>query len=198
MAQTFGGFKNISYFYTRNLIDNHMHYPSSEANASEQKEQRIHLRHNLTPAEALLWRALKGRGVGGLKFRRQQGIGPFVLDFYCPEARLCVELDGSAHDYRYDYDERRTAYLAQQGIRVIRFTNDQVFTCLEGVVAQILRAAAPHPCRGGVPVGRGGDSNPSTEVTDPTPDPSPCRGGERLRAATPHPCRGGVPAGRGQ
>ena len=175
-----------------------MHYPSSEANASEQKEQRIHLRHNLTPAEALLWRALKGRGVGGLKFRRQQGIGPFVLDFYCPEARLCVELDGSAHDYRYDYDERRTAYLAQQGIRVIRFTNDQVFTCLEGVVAQILHAATPHPCRGGVPVGRGGDSNPSTEVTDPTPDPSPCRGGERLRvplsksyerlrAATPHP-----------
>jgi adenine-specific DNA-methyltransferase len=79
-----------------------------------------------------------------------------VLDFYCPEARLCVELDGSAHDHRYDYDERRTAYLAQQGIRVIRFTNDQVFTCLEGVVAQILRAAAPHPCRGGVPVGRGG------------------------------------------
>ena len=136
-----------------------MHYPSSEANASEQKEQRIHLRHNLTPAEALLWRALKGRGVGGLKFRRQQGIGPFVLDFYCPEARLCVELDGSAHDHRCDYDERRTAYLAQQGIRVIRFTNDQVFTCLEGVVAQILRAAAPHPCRGGVPVGRGGDSN---------------------------------------
>ena len=134
-----------------------MHYPSSEANASEQKEQRIHLRHNLTPAEALLWRALKGRGVGGLKFRRQQGIGPFVLDFYCPEARLCVELDGSAHDYRYDYDEQRTAYLAQQGIRVIRFSNDQVFTCLEGVVAQILRAAAPHPCRGGVPVGRGGD-----------------------------------------
>ena len=146
-----------------------MHYPSSEANASEQKEQRIHLRHNLTPAEALLWRALKGRGVGGLKFRRQQGIGPFVLDFYCPEARLCVELDGSAHDYRYDYDERRTAYLAQQGIRVIRFTNDQVFTCLEGVVAQILRAAAPHPCRGGVPAGRGGDSNPSAEVTDPNP-----------------------------
>ena len=169
-----------------------MHYPSSEANASEQKEQRIHLRHNLTPAEALLWRALKGRGVGGLKFRRQQGIGPFVLDFYCPEARLCVELDGSAHDYRYDYDERRTAYLAQQGIRVIRFSNDQVFTCLEGVVAQILRAAAPHPCRGGVPAGRGGDSNsssevtdpnPSAEVTDPTPDPSPCRGGERLRTA---------------
>lgn len=136
-----------------------MHYPSSEANASEQKEQRIHLRHNLTPAEALLWRALKGRGAGGLKFRRQQGIGPFVLDFYCPEARLCVELDGSAHDHRCDYDERRTAYLAQQGIRVIRFTNDQVFTCLEGVVAQILRAAAPHPCRGGVPAGRGGDSN---------------------------------------
>jgi hypothetical protein len=56
---------------------------------------------------------------------------------------------------------------------VIRFSNDQVFTCLEGVVAQILRAAAPHPCRGGVPAGRGGDSNPLAEVTDPTPDPSP-------------------------
>ena len=116
-----------------------MHYNSAEANAAEHKDQRKSLRRNLTPAEATLWRALKGRGAGGWKFRRQQGIGPFILDFYCPEVRLCVELDGSVHDYSYDYDEQRTAYLNAQGIRVVRFRNEQVFTCLDGVVAEIVR-----------------------------------------------------------
>jgi very-short-patch-repair endonuclease len=69
----------------------------------------------VTSAEATLWRALKRRGAGGLKFRRQQGIGSYVLDFYCPDRRLCVELDGSSHDYRYEYDEARTQFLAEQG-----------------------------------------------------------------------------------
>ena len=118
-----------------------MHYNTAKANAADQKDQRKALRSNMTPAEATLWRALKGRGAGGLKFRRQQGIGPYVLDFYCAERRLCVELDGSSHEYKYDYDEQRTAYLSQQGISVIRFTNEQVFTSLEGVVAEIVRAA---------------------------------------------------------
>ena len=94
----------------------------------------------MTAAEATLWRALKGRSAGGWKFRRQQGIGPYVLDFYCPEAKLCIELDGSSHDYRYEYDERRTAYLNEQGIRVIRFRNEQVFMCLEAVVKEIVEA----------------------------------------------------------
>ena len=88
-----------------------------------------------------------------MKFRRQQGIGPYILDFYCPERKLCVELDGSSHDYRYDYDEQRTAYLNGQGIRVVRFTNEQVFSCMNSVVAEIVRVA--------------------NDITDPTPNPSP-------------------------
>ena len=130
-----------------------MHYKSAKANAASQKDQRKALRQNMTPAEATLWQALRGRGAGGLKFRRQQGIGPYVLDFYCPERRLCVEIDGTSHDYRYEYDEVRTRFLAEQGIRVVRFRNEQVFACFDGVVAEIIRAAE--------------------EITDPTPCPSP-------------------------
>ena len=151
-----------------------MHYNTAKANDATQKGQRKALRSNMTPAEATLWRALKGRGAGGLKFRRQQGIGPYVLDFYCPERRLCVEVDGSSHDYRYEYDEQRTQFLAEQGIRVVRFRNEQVFTCLVGVVAEIIRAAQlPTPLRGGVAEGRGGVNAADEEDTDPTPDPSP-------------------------
>ena len=93
----------------------------------------------MTHAEVVLWQALKNRGVGGYKFRRQQGIGPYILDFYCPELHLCVELDGSSHEYKSDYDAQRTKYLNNQEIRVVRFKNEQVITCLEGVIADILR-----------------------------------------------------------
>ena len=118
-----------------------MHYPTAIANAKEQKEYRKALRNNMTPAEAMLWRALKGRGTDGMKFRRQQGIGPFILDFYCPEHRLGIELDGDSHDHKYEYDEKRTEYLRDQGIRVLRFSNQQVFTSLQGVLDEIVRAA---------------------------------------------------------
>ena len=77
---------------------------------------------------------MRGRGAGDWKFRRQQGIGPYVLDFYCPELRLCVELDGSSHDYRFEYDEQRTAFLGEQDIRVVRFRNEQVWASVEGIV----------------------------------------------------------------
>ncbi len=130
-----------------------MHYPTAIANAKEQKAYRKALRNDMTPAEATLWRALKSRGVGNMKFRRQQGIGPFVLDFYCPAHRLGIELDGSSHDNKFEYDEKRTEYLREQGIRILRFSNEQVFTSIQGVLAEIVRAA--------------------DEVTDPTPDPSP-------------------------
>ena len=91
------------------------------------------------PAESLLWRALKGKGAGGFKFRRQQGIGPYVLDFYCPELRLGVELDGDSHDYKFEYDEKRTLFLNEQGIKVIRFRNEQIWANFNGVVEEIVR-----------------------------------------------------------
>ena len=116
-----------------------MHYKTAKANESEQKILRKELRSHATPAEAVLWKMLKGRNADGMKFRRQQGIGPYVLDFYCPELRLCVELDGSSHDYKYEYDEQRTEFLQKQGIRVLRFRNEQVWQGLDFVVDEIVR-----------------------------------------------------------
>ena len=118
-----------------------MHYKFAKANRKDQKPQRKSLRQNMTPAEATLWQWLKGRGAGGWKFRRQQGIGPYVLDFYCPELRLCVELDGSSHDFKYEYDEERTKYLNEQGIQVIRFPNELVWMNPDGIIAEIVRFA---------------------------------------------------------
>ena len=116
-----------------------MHYKTAKANESEQKILRKELRSHATPAEAVLWKMLKGRNADGMKFRRQQGIGPYVLDFYCPELCLCVELDGSSHDYKYEYDEQRTEFLQNQGIRVLRFSNEQVWQGLDFVVDEIVR-----------------------------------------------------------
>ena len=120
-----------------------MHYNTAEANSKEHRDMRRELRSNATPAEAALWRALwralKGHGAGGYKFRRQQGIGPYILDFYCPELRLCVELDGASHDYKYEYDEQRTEYLRRQGIRVVRFENRLVWTSIDRIVEQIVQ-----------------------------------------------------------
>ena len=116
-----------------------MHYDSAKANPKLQKEARKQLRNNATPSEAILWRALRGRNTGGYKFRRQQGIGAYILDFYCPELRLCIELDGSSHDHKYDYDERRTAFLNEQGIKVVRFQNDLVLANVDAVAKEIVR-----------------------------------------------------------
>src|SRR4051795_6949535 len=81
------------------------------------------LRRALTLPEVVLWQALRGGGVGGLRFRRQHPVGPYVLDFYCPALRLAVEVDGAAHDIpdQAGRDLRRDAWLAEQGIRVRRF-----------------------------------------------------------------------------
>ena len=116
-----------------------MRYKSAKANCLEQKDQRKSLRNHATPAEALLWRALKGKSAAGFKFRRQQGIGPYILDFYCPFLKLCIELDGSSHDYKSEYDAVRTSFLQSQSIRVIRFKNEQVWANVDDVVAEIIR-----------------------------------------------------------
>ncbi len=69
------------------------------------------LRTNMTPAERILWQALRRRQVSGLRFRRQYPIGPFILDFACPSIRLVVEVDGPVHDETVDYDQARTGQL---------------------------------------------------------------------------------------
>ena len=104
------------------------------------KNFRRELRTHGTHAEATLWLRLKGRQLGGYRFRRQFSVGRFILDFYCPETRLAVELDGAGHytEEGRAYDQARTEYLEQVfGIRVIRFENREVFERMEGVLGEI-------------------------------------------------------------
>jgi len=100
------------------------------------------LRNNMTPAEQIVWPALRRRQVSGLRFRRQYPIGPFILDFVCPSIRLVVEVDGPVHDETVDYDQARTGQLQHYGYRVLRFRNDDIAGQLEDVLKRIRAAAA--------------------------------------------------------
>jgi very-short-patch-repair endonuclease len=106
------------------------------------KPLRRTLRSSLTPAEALLWKNLQRSRLDGKKFRRQHSVGSYVLDFYCPECRLAVELDGAGHfdSIRSEYDARRTDYLNNLEIRVVRFENRRIFEDLESVLEAIRRS----------------------------------------------------------
>ncbi|HEX6036442.1 endonuclease domain-containing protein [Longimicrobium sp.] len=95
------------------------------------------LRKDMTEAERVLWSALRGEKVGGLRFRRQHAVGPFILDFYCPSARLGIELDGPIHEAQRELDQARTEALETQGIRIIRFPNERVMADLESVLQDI-------------------------------------------------------------
>lgn len=112
---------------------------SHRHNEKDQKELRQTLRNNATAAEATLWKALKGKQVEGLKFRRQFGVGPYVLDFYCPELKFAIELDGEVHNsYSAEKrDEARTKFLNENGIEVIRFRNEVVFYNIAGIIEEI-------------------------------------------------------------
>ena len=105
------------------------------------------LRREATDAERRLWSALRDRRLEGYRFRRQYPIAPFIADFACTRHRLIVEADGGQHDGS-ETDLRRTAWLENQGWRVLRFWNNDVLTNTEGVVETILRELAatdPHP-----------------------------------------------------
>ena len=97
------------------------------------------LRRESTDAERLLWRHLRNRALLGLKFRRQHAIPPFFLDFACPEIALAIELDGGQHmsEEALAGDARRTAFLEGQGYCVLRFSNIDVLTNIEGVMLAI-------------------------------------------------------------
>ncbi len=104
------------------------------------RTRRRALRGRQTDAERLLWRLLRTRQFLGLKFRRQHPVGPYIVDFYCAERRLAVELDGGQH-FTVEglaYDRRRTEYLASRGVRVVRFTNGDLFENTDGVLEMLL------------------------------------------------------------
>ncbi len=103
------------------------------------------LRRDMTLPEVVLWSRLRQGRLDGLRFRRQHPIGPYVLDFYCADARLAVEVDGMAHDFseQIRHDERRTERLSEARINVLRFAASDILKeeTLEGVLLAILEAA---------------------------------------------------------
>ncbi|WP_370525854.1 MULTISPECIES: endonuclease domain-containing protein [Methylococcus] len=133
------------------------------------------LRQRQTDAETCLWALLRDRRLADCKFRRQHPLGNYILDFYCHEKKLAIELDGGQHNApaAQIYDERRSAFLKDQGIHVLRFWNDQVLQQTEAVLEQIWFALTavhspdsltPNP----LPVGEGGIKT-SRAFANPSP-----------------------------
>lgn len=133
-----------------------------------QKETARRLRREATGPERLLWSRLSRRKLADLRFRRQHPMGPYFLDFYCPEIALCIELDGEQHGQSRGlrHDAKRDAFLSAQGVTILRFWNHEVRTHLRDVLdtiyqraselkqQQSLTARFPSPWKG---EGQGGD-----------------------------------------
>ena len=105
----------------------------SEAKVIRSKQ----LRSEMTPTERILWSELRANRLQGLKFRRQQIIDGFIVDFYCHGAGVVVELDGPVHDEKKEADAERECVLTGRGLLVLRFTNDEIQTDLNSVVEKI-------------------------------------------------------------
>ena len=100
------------------------------------------LRRQMTPAERRLWQRLRANRLDGLHFRRQQIIAGFIVDFYCHQADLIIEVDGPIHSDQHAADEEREAILSSRELRVLRFTNAQVLQDLPSVLDTIREASA--------------------------------------------------------
>ena len=103
------------------------------------------LRREASPAERRLWAAISSGRLNGHRFTRQFQIGPFFADLVCRKQKLVVEIDGFSHDMRQTHDAKRDRYLANEGYRVLRFSNDDVAERLEGIVEIIALALASPP-----------------------------------------------------
>ena len=103
------------------------------------KEYSRQLREHMTDAENCLWAKIRLKETG-CQFYRQKPIGDYIVDFFCPKAKLVIEVDGSRHfsDEMLEYDRVRDEYMSSLGLRVLRFTNNDVLTNMDGVVERIL------------------------------------------------------------
>jgi len=160
-------------------------------NQPEHKAKRKYLRASMPSAEVILWSKLKDRKLLGCKFRRQYGIHSYSIDFYSPDLKLAIELDGDSHYLTggQDHDSRRDATIRSFGIRILRFLNSDVYENLEGVWEAIARAAREQmrQYRSSNPPGRRIKcATRAKKIVDPTPPTPPCEGGEKQR-----PLRGG-------
>ena len=109
--------------------------PKSPPNVRQRAKE---LRKDQTKAEAILWEKLRNRKLSGHKFRRQQPIGPFIVDFYCRKSKLVIELDGGIHQAQKGYDTARTQWLEDNSFTVLRFLNQEVEENIEAVFSTIL------------------------------------------------------------
>jgi very-short-patch-repair endonuclease len=100
---------------------------------------RRNLRHSLTPPERLFWSRVACRNFFGLKFRKQHGLGNYIVDFYCAERGLVVEIDGDSHAESMNYDAERTAYIAGFGYTIIRYGNRDILYNLDGVMEDLAK-----------------------------------------------------------
>ncbi len=114
-------------------------------NEQQLKERRKGLRRGQTEAEKLLWGRLRSKQICGLKFHRQFSVGPYILDFFCPQIKLAIELDGGQHaeEGNKEYDAIRTDYLKGIGIEVLRFWNNEVIKNINGVLSKIVERVTP-------------------------------------------------------
>ncbi|MEA5582506.1 DUF559 domain-containing protein [Nodularia harveyana UHCC-0300] len=103
------------------------------------------MRTEPTLSEKLLWQRLKNKQLLGFKFRRQQVIDRFIVDFYCHDIKLVIEVDGEVHNYTQLKDAIRQEFLESLGLRVVRFKNEDVLLNIEGVLEKILVTIRPHP-----------------------------------------------------
>ena len=111
-------------------------------NRSLGKQKRQQLRRTMNECEVILWVSLKGKGLGNYRFRRQYGIGRYVTDFYCPKAKLVIEIDGGAHlsDDAKEYDKVRDDFIQVLGLRILRFKNADVLHNLPAVLKSVAKA----------------------------------------------------------
>jgi len=166
----------------------------------EMTERARRLRRNLTDVERKLWQRLRRDQLNGLNFRRQHPVGPYVLDFYCPSIRLAIELDGGQHtfDRQRRHDERRTRWLEANGIKLLRFWNNDVTDNLSGVLESIALTASELTPSPTLPLSGGGGRESAARATNKSRN-----SGDRLRErklaprAPTSPCKGEVAAAGG-
>ena len=110
--------------------------PRATRGQADHLDIKRQLRSNLTGPETRLWSRLRARQLQGLKFRRQHGIVPYIVDFYCPEESLVIEVDGDSHADADQIvkDRQREKYLHSLGLRVLRYFNDDIVKNLDGVL----------------------------------------------------------------
>lgn len=126
-------------------------------------ERARYMRNHPTPSERALWQSLKGKQLCGYDFHRQKTLGNFIVDFYCCELFLAVEVDGPIHNYQRDRDRDRQEAIENMGVRFLRFTDRDVLERIDKVVATIVRWIEEHGAHPSRPDSSGTRSHPSQE-----------------------------------